>query len=172
MIGFIPVTQDGFQSVYEKMTAAFPYEERRDIDDQKKCLDNGYFNFFEIVDNGTKVGFISLWNFDEFVFIEHIAVDSDKRSGGYGSKAIELVKEKYGKKIILEAEIPVTEQQIKRIRFYDRMGFKINDYDYKQPSYHGGGGLPLKLLSYPDLINREEFDLFIKRTREHPYSKI
>lgn len=172
MIGFIPVTQDGFRSVYEKMTAAFPYEERRDIDDQKKCLDNRYFNFFEIVDNGTKVGFISLWNFDEFVFIEHIAVDSDKRSGGYGSKAIELVKEKYGKKIILEAEIPVTEQQIKRIRFYDRLGFKINDYDYKQPSYHGGGGLPLKLLSYPDLINREEFDLFIKRTREHPYSKI
>ena len=67
MIGFIPVTQDGFQSVYEKMTAAFPYEERRDIDDQKKCLDNGYFNFFEIVDNGTKVGFISLWNFQSYL---------------------------------------------------------------------------------------------------------
>lgn len=165
----IPITEERFDLVFSKMTAAFPYEERRDISDQKECLNNKFFKFLEIFDNETDVGFITIWDFPEFVFIEHLAIDEEVRAGGYGSKTIELVKETYKKPIILEAEAPETEQQIKRIRFYDRAGFKMNSYDYEQPSYHGGEGVPLKILSYPDLINQDEFDLFIKRTRENPY---
>ena len=165
----IPIEEERFDLVFSKMNAAFPYEERRDISDQKECLNNKFFNFLEIFDNEIDVGFIALWDFPEFVFIEHIAIDEEKRAGGYGSKTIELVKETYKKPIILEAEAPETEQQIKRIRFYDRLGFKINSYDYEQPSYHGGEGVPLKILSYPDILNQEEFDLFIKRTRENGY---
>ncbi len=167
----VPITEERFDLVFSKMTAAFPYEERRDISDQKECLNNNFFKFSEIFDKETVVGFIAFWNFPEFVFIEHIAIDEDKRAGGYGSKTIELVKESYKKPIILEAEAPETEQQIKRIRFYDRLGFKINSYDYEQPSYHGGVDVPLKILSYPELISQEEFDLFVKRTRENPYRK-
>ncbi len=171
MIKFIPITEERFDLVFSKMTAAFPYEERRDISDQRECLNNKFFKFFEIFDNENDVGFIALWDFPEFVFIEHIAIDEEVRAGGYGSKTIELVKETYKKPIILEAEAPETEQQIKRIRFYDRLGFKINSYDYEQPSYHGGEGVPLKILSFPELINQEEFDLFIKLTRGNPYKK-
>ncbi len=165
----VPIEEARFDLVFSKMTAAFPYEERRDISDQKECLNNKFFNFLEIFYNETEVGFITLWDFPEFVFIEHIAIDEDKRAGGYGSKTIELVKETYKKPIILEAEAPETEQQIKRIRFYDHLGFKINSYDYEQPSYHGGEGVPLKILSFPELICQEKFDLFIKRTRENGY---
>lgn len=171
MLKFVPVTEERFDLVYEKMAAAFPYEERRDISDQRECLNNKFFKFSEIFDEETDVGFTALWDFPEFVFIEHIAIDEEVRAGGYGSKTIELVKEVYKKPIILEAEAPETEQQIKRIRFYDRLGFKINSYDYEQPSYHGGEGVPLKILSFPELISQEEFDLFIKRTRENPYKK-
>ena len=165
----IPITEERFDLVFSKMIAAFPFEERRDISDQKECLNNKFFNFFEIFDNEADVGFITIWEFPEFVFIEHFAIDEDKRAGGNGSKAIELVKDAYNKPIILEAEAPETEQQIKRIRFYDRAGFKMNSYDYEQPSYHGGEGVPLKILSFPEALNQDEFDLFIKRTRENPY---
>ena len=167
----IPITEVRFDLVFSKMTAAFPYEERRDISDQKECLNNKFFKFFEIFDNETDVGFITIWDFPEFVFIEHLAIDEKVRAGGYGSKTIELVKESYKKPIILEAEAPETEQQIKRIRFYDRAGFKMNSYAYEQPSYHGGEGVPLKILSFPELLNQAEFDLFIKRTRENGYKK-
>lgn len=167
----VPITEERFDLVFSKMTTAFPYEERRDISDQKECLNNKFFKFLEIFDEEADVGFIALWDFPEFVFIEHIAIDEDKRAGGYGSKTIELLKEVYKKPVILEAEAPETEQQIKRIRFYDRLGFKINSYDYEQPSYHGGEGVPLKILSYPELISQEEFDLFISRTRENSYKK-
>lgn len=167
----IPITEERFDLVFSKMIAAFPYEERRDLLDQKECLKNKYFNYFEIFDDETEVGFIALWNFPEFIFIEHIAIDEEKRAGGYGSKAIELLKETCKKPMILESEAPETEQQIKRIRFYNRLGFKMNDYAYEQPSYHGGDGVPLKILSFPELISQEQFDLFIKLTSENPYKK-
>ena len=170
MIEFVPVSRERFPTVYGKMIAAFPLEERRNMFDQEECFKNPCFKFFEIYD-GTDVGFISLWVFGEFVFIEHLAIDENIRSKGYGSQAIELVKDTFNLPIVLEAEAPVTPQQIKRINFYSRLGFKVNDYGYYQPSYHGEEPVPLKLLSFPQLLTGEEYDLFIKRTREHPYKK-
>lgn len=169
MLRFIDVNEKTFDMVFDKMTTAFPYEERRDCFDQKKCLKNKYFKFFEIYDGNTAVGFTALWVFENFVFIEHIAIDEDKRGGGYGSKAIELIKEKYNKPIILEAEAPVTEQQIKRIKFYERLNFKVNNFDYTQPSYHGGEGVPLMILSYPNKLTNEEFEEFLRETRREAY---
>ena len=170
MISFIDVNEKTFNTVFDKMKTAFPYEERRDYSDQKECLKNKYFNFFEIYDGDVAVGFTALWVFENFVFIEHIAIDEDKRGSGYGSKAIELIKEKYNKPLILEAEAPVTEQQIKRIKFYNRLGFNVNSFNYTQPSYHGGEGVPLLILSYPNKLTDEEFEEFLKETRREVYT--
>ena len=170
MLRFIDVNEKTFNTVFDKMKTAFPYEERRDYSDQKECLENKYFKFFEIYDCDLAVGFTALWVFENFVFIEHIAIDEDKRGGGYGSKAIELIKEKYNKSLILEAEAPVTEQQIKRIKFYNRLGFNVNSFNYTQPSYHGGEGVPLLILSYPNKLTDEEFDEFLRETRREVYT--
>ena len=170
MISFIDVNEKTFNTVFDKMKTAFPYEERRDYSDQKECLENKYFKFFEIYDCDLAVGFTALWVFENFVFIEHIAIDEDKRGGGYGSKAIELIKEKYNKPLILEAEAPVTEQQIKRIKFYNRLGFNVNSFNYTQPSYHGGEGVPLLILSYPNKLTDEEFDEYLRETRREVYT--
>ena len=170
MLRFIDVNEKTFNTVFDKMKTAFPYEERRDYSDQKECLENKYFNFFEIYDDDLAVGFTALWVFENFVFIEHIAIDENKRGGGYGSKAIELIKEKYNKPLILEAEAPVTEQQIKRIKFYNRLGFNVNSFNYTQPSYHGGEGVPLLILSYPSKLTDEEFEEFLKETRREAYA--
>lgn len=170
MIRFENVTKEAFPLVYEKMKAAFPCEERRDYIDQQECMNDERFKFLEIFDDSEAVGFTALWDLDGFLFIEHIAIDQDKRSGGYGSKTIELIKSSFNKPVILEAEAPQTEQQIKRIRFYDRLGFKINDFPYEQPSYHGGEGVPLKILSYPELLSDAEFENFIFETRRSAYT--
>lgn len=172
MLRFIDVNEKTFNTVFEKMEAAFPYEERRDCFDQKECLKNEYFKFYEIYDGDTPIGFTALWIFEEFIFIEHIAIDEKKRGGGYGSKAIELIKEHYQRPIILEAEAPVTEQQIKRIRFYERLKFNVNTYDYTQPSYHGGEGVPLLILSYPNILTDEKFENFLSKTRKNVYNII
>jgi len=169
MIRFENVTEKTFPTVYEKMEAAFPIEERRTCIHQLECLKEKHFNFCEIMDGDTAVGFVSLWIFDDFVFVEHLAIDEDKRSGGYGSKTVEKIKDAYKLPVILEAEAPETEQQIKRIRFYKRLGFFVNDFYYEQPSYHGGEGVPLKILSYPESISQNEFENFVRVTREWVY---
>ena len=170
MLNFLKVSEETFEKVFNKMTDAFPYEERRSPLAQKKCMGDERFHFLEIINKETPVGFIALWEFSDYIYIEHIAIDSDKRSGGYGSKTLEKVKDTFKKKIILEAEAPETEQQKKRISFYDRAGFKVNSYDYEQPSYHGGEGVPLMILSYPDFITEEEFNRFVTETKNSVYT--
>ena len=170
MIRFIDVNEKTFDKVYDKMKAAFPYEERRDYFDEKECFKNERFKLLEIYDNEIDVGFTALWIFDSFIFIEHIAIDENKRGKGYGSKAIGFIKETYKKPLILEAEAPETEQQIKRIRFYEQLGFKVNSYNYIQPSYHNAEGVPLMILSFPEFINEDKFKEFLTETRREVYT--
>ena len=169
MIRLVSITEEAFDRVYDKMVTAFPYEERRDRSDQKDCIGKEYFSFLEIFDDNSPVGFISLWSFPEFLYIEHFAIDVNCRSHGYGSLVLQKIKDEYKKPVILEAEIPLTTEQIKRIVFYDRNGFKVNSFPYIQPSYHGGEGVPLNILSFPRLLTDEEYNTFLRHTRKNVY---
>ena len=169
MINLKPVTDEKFSSVYKRLIDAFPYEERRDERDEKKCFLKSQFNFCEIIDDGESVGLIVFWVFSKFLFVEHIAINKEIRSKGYGSKTFELLKSQYKLPIILEAESPETEMQKKRIKFYENLGFKINCYDYTQPSYHNAESVPLMVLSFPQFLNEKEFEEFFKTTREIVY---
>jgi GNAT superfamily N-acetyltransferase len=165
----INLTKENFSSVYKRLIDAFPYEERRDESDEEKCFLKKEFNFCEITDDGENVGLIVFWLFSEFLFVEHIAINKEVRSKGYGSKTIEVLKEKYNLPIILEAEAPKTETQKKRIKFYENLGFNVNPYDYTQQSYHASEGVPLLILSFPEVLSRSEFDEFFRTTRDVVY---
>ena len=169
MINLKPVTDEKFSSVYKRLIDAFPYEERRDERDEKKCFLKSQFNFCEIIDDGESVGLIVFWVFSKFLFVEHIAINKEIRSKGYGSKTFELLKSQYKLPIILEAESPETEMQKKRIKFYENLGFKVNSYSYTQPSYHNEESVPLMVLSFPQLLSESEFEEFFKTTREIVY---
>ena len=172
MIDLRPVAKERFSSVYKRLVDAFPYEERRDECDEEKCFLKSQFNFCEITDGGERVGLIVFWVFESFLFVEHIAINKEIRSKGYGSKTIELIKTKYNLPIILEAESPETEMQKKRIKFYENLGFKVNSYDYTQPSYHNAESVPLLVLSFPKVLNENEFDEFFRETRIVVYEEI
>lgn len=172
MIDLRPVAEEKFSSVYKRLIDAFPYEERRDEVDEKKCFLKSQFNFCEITDGGESVGLIVFWVFESFLFVEHIAINKEIRSKGYGSKTIDLIKSKYNLPIILEAEAPLTETQKKRIKFYENLGFKVNSYDYTQPSYHNAESVPLLVLSFPKVLNENEFDEFFRETRIVVYEEI
>ena len=172
MIDLRPVTKENFSLVYKRLIDAFPYEERRDEADEQKCFLKSQFNFCEITDDGESVGLIVFWVFESFLFIEHIAINKEIRSKGYGSKTIDLIKSKFNLPIILEAEAPETEMQQKRIKFYKNLGFKVNSYDYTQPSYHNGESVPLLVLSFPEKLNQTEYDEFFKETRIVVYEEV
>ena len=81
------------------------------------------------------LGLLTTWHFEEFIYIEHFAIDPDLRSRGYGSEALKAFIHEHGKPIVLEAEPPTDALSIRRIGFYERSGLTLYDCPYIQPAY-------------------------------------
>ena len=81
------------------------------------------------------LGLLTTWHFEEFIYIEHFAIDPTLRSQGYGSEALKAFIHEHGKPIVLEAEPPTDALSIRRIKFYERIGLTLYDFPYMQPAY-------------------------------------
>jgi len=136
---------------------AFPPEERRPWDDivRRHHADNGAahprFSLLGIYANEF-AGFITIWRFDAFDYVEHFVIAPEKRSGGIGAKAIASILAGFsaGRAVVLEAEhANQSPMAARRLDFYRRCGFTAHeDFEYIQPPYAPGlPEVPLMLLS-------------------------
>lgn len=159
---FEVLKSEDFDSMYKLMENSFPPLERRTYENQLKLLSEKYYKLSGIKDDiGNVTAFLASWEFEEFNFIEHFAVDSKMRGGGIGTKILRYYLNKSNKPVYLEVELPNTELAVRRIEFYKRLGFSLNEYDYLQPPLENGYDLlPLKVMSYPKEVNEEKFKLF------------
>lgn len=140
---------------------SFPPNERRDVDIMKKLYDSETPFFISVaIEEGRLVGFITHWELSNFVFVEHFSIAPEFRNGGYGRKAMELFIEKANRSILLEVEPPGTGLAGRRIRFYERLGFKHwTNVCYRQPPYTSGGeSIPLQLMSWGYMEVEENFE--------------
>lgn len=140
--------------------SAFPKEERRSLELQREYTDENplFYNNIILSDN-TPVGFISYWDFDDFYYVEHFAISSSQRNGGYGQKVLTYLKEKLSRPIVLEVEKPTDEFSTRRINFYKRLGYILWENEYLQPPYNEGDGhLPMHLMIWGDLDTERDFE--------------
>lgn len=139
---------------------SFPETERRDFDLFCKLLTNEErFRLYVILYNEEYAGFITLWQFEGFYYVEHFAIDSAFRSGGIGSVAMTKVKDMLDTNIILEVEDPIDDLTKRRVRFYEALGFCIVDANYKQPPYREGDSwYDMKLMSFGELEMKKEYE--------------
>jgi ribosomal protein S18 acetylase RimI-like enzyme len=156
-----------FERAFSLYESAFPVEERRDENEQQRALKNSSYHFDLIMDEDEFIGVMLYWERDEFVFLEHFTTRPEVRGNGYGAKALDLLKQK-NKTIILEIEPPTDETTERRFGFYKRNGFFMNPYYHIQAKYHiGDEDLELKILSYPEILKKEEYLSFYEyMTRE------
>lgn len=123
---------------------SFPAEERRPADDLRHRAESPAepLKVFVVFNGNDMAGFISYWEFSDFVYVEHFAVDSGVRGSGIGSRALNEFVNNFNKPVVLEVEPPeANDMAMRRIKFYTRTGFRIvEDFDYVQPPY--GPGLP------------------------------
>ena len=136
---------EDFDAVFRLLSQSFPAGERRDAAGQRALLsDSAYRVDILRAPSGGVQAMMAWWDFDDFVFFEHFAVDPACRSGGIGG-----LLARYDKPACLEAELPETELAARRIGFYERHGFTVNaDYSYFQPALAPGGSpLPMHLLT-------------------------
>lgn len=145
----------------------FDLEERRDSCDQIKVFGDDRFVSWIIEEKGERVGFLNVWEFENFTYFEHFVVYERFRGGGLGGCALDMLLQKY-KKVVLEAEPPEEGIRGRRINFYVRHGLKVNPQFYWQPPFREGGkGCELKNLSYPDYLS--DFDGVVAKIYKEVY---
>lgn len=142
-----PLKPTEFDVFYALLEASFPPEEYRARDDQRRALDDPAYHPYVLADESdTARGLVTVWDFDSFAFIEHLAVAPELRCGGRGAALLHDAFARHPKRFCLEVEPPETELARRRIGFYTRSGLSLNAaYPYIQPSL-GAGRSPIPLL--------------------------
>ncbi len=165
------ISKTEFDKVFGLMQKSFPESEYRPYEKQLKLLEMEEYKIYsKHSENGELIAFIALWNFPEFVFIEHLAVSPLCRGMGVGTKIMKEIIENYSKPIVLEIEPPKDEITIKRYHFYERLGFNICNYEYYQkPLRKGQNPLRLNLMSYPIKLDEQTFDTIKKYLQNRTY---
>lgn len=137
-----------FDQIFEIMEKSFPLTEYRTYDEQKALWKNDAYRVIGARQNGKIVAFLALWDFDNVLFLEHLATTPECRNLGIGASIIREVLESTDKLVCLEVEHPEDELTERRVGFYKRNGMFLNEYDYIQPPISKGReAVPLYIMT-------------------------
>lgn len=159
-------TDENYSLVEELLQSAFPKEERRDLEKQRRFTDNNEkFHCNAIYSNNEYVGLITYWDFTDYIYIEHFAISESLRGKGFGQKALSTIKETINKPVILEVEMPTDKNgnidpiAMKRIKFYRQSGFELHEMEYKQPPYRPDDvWLSMRLMTLGPINLRDNYE--------------
>ena len=147
------INETNFPEIYRIMQASFSDDEYRPYDEQLALFEEPEYRIYYM-----PAGFLAVWEFESFIYIEHFAVDPALRNSGTGSAMLQELVKQYQNPICLEVELPEDELTRRRIGFYERNGFVFNEYPYIQPPISKGKSpVPLRIMTYKSEITREEF---------------
>ncbi len=131
----------------------------------QNVLEKSTFHVVEHQADGRTVACLCYFDLPPFYFIEYLATDPQYRSGGIGGRMIDWLKAQ-GRPVVLESEPPHDEICRRRIAYYQRKGFRMQDYDYIMPPMGPGKRPePMLLMSTVDLSRRQLEEL--ERTLYH-----
>ena len=155
-----------FDKVFSILERSFPLEEYRPIDAQKALLGDPAYTVWLNKAEGEILGIAAVWQLGNWLFLEHLAVAPEHRNRGIGAELLRFL----GKdRCCLEVEPPETALCRRRIGFYERNGFFLNDYPYLQPSLgEGRSPVPLYIMTSGSAVSAEDFD----RVKRLLYSRV
>lgn len=157
----IDIRHPFYGQVERLMEQAFPFEERRCPEDQRRVAETDpRLTVNALVSENRFVGLLTYWKLDGMMYVEHLATLPEVRGGGMGRRVMEKLTGCSDVPVVLEVEPPVDELTRRRVDFYRRCGFVLwEKRRYLQPSYHSGSGsLPLQLMVYGGLDESLDFD--------------
>lgn len=162
--------QQVFEEFFSLMEISFPATERRDRNGFLWEYENAEFRSMCSLSEHLEA-VMNYWDMGDIIYIEHFAVAPELRGRGKGAAMMkEMLLRESGKTLVLEAELPSEGEVAKRrIGFYERLGFMMNEYSYIQPPLiKGEPPVPLAIMSCPEALSRESFD----HVRETLYRKV
>ncbi len=152
--------KDEFDQVFSMMERSFPAEEYRSYKEQKELLERPEYGIYVLHgDENTQIlTFLAMWRFSDLMFLEHFASAPEVRGRGIGSAALQEAVGRFPGQFCLEVELPETETARRRIAFYERNGFYLNDAPYFQPPISKGKrGIPLMIMTSGERVGQERF---------------
>lgn len=158
-----------FDMIYEMMQNSFPIDEYRPYLEQKKLLSLSNYKIYVLREYSEILGFVALWDFSQFIYLEHLAISHLHQNKGLGSMILKEIYSKFDKLICLEVEPPITFISKKRVDFYIRNNFYFNDHLIIQPPL-AVNQKPLSLyLITSKMCNKKEIEEIAKLLRKEVY---
>lgn len=162
LLKITPTESKLWEQVWRLYTESFPEWERRRISSHSRATEDVGFHTYIALENGNLLGLLFYWEYDKTIYLEHIAVNPAMRGKSIGSNIIRELIDKYpGYSLLLEVDPPIDEISQRRVKFYERLGFVMNDYPYMHPSYSTNGKAhELRIMSFPTAISNDKFEEF------------
>lgn len=156
-----------FDSAWNLYLKSFPRHERRHLFTQVKVLREPLYHFEVITDDEQFIGILLWWDLDDVRYIEHFATVPRLRGRGYGAQILQQFIARSPLPVLLEVEHPTDPVSHRRVDFYRRAGFTLNEHPYTHPPYkRSGTPVSLSLMTYPTAITADDTTHF--RTHHHP----
>ncbi len=151
---------------------AFAGSERRTRKEQTRVMRDPRYRFSAVMQEGLVVGVLAWWELSGFCFVEHFAISSAQRSGGFGRRALELLQAHVASPIVVDVAPFGTDcQAARRVTFYSRLGFSYSGHSVTLPAYEGKALEPSNLMSWPVALGREGREQVLETIGHEIYSQ-
>jgi len=150
-----------FRNFKEMYEVSFPIFEQRTDDQQEEAFLHSNYCLNCYFYESRLTGFIAYWEFDTYLYIEHLAIHPAERGKGLGKVMLDQLMSSHTKRLILEID-PVTDHvSARRLRFYQSLGFVENSHTHTHPAYRKGfAPHSLTVLSTQGLLPYSEYEVF------------
>ncbi|MDE7390786.1 MAG: GNAT family N-acetyltransferase [Lachnospiraceae bacterium] len=151
------VQKNNLPKLKQLYLSSFPKNERKPFYLMQIWQKRGKMEIMEINNNNEFLGLVITVIFSDLVLIDYFAVCSNLRGSGIGTKAIELIRQRYmGKRIFLEIEkpnraAPDNGNRLRRKSFYLNCGLKSCGIPVRL------FGVDMELLAFDKPINFDEY---------------
>ena len=160
-IRFKNISDNHFKKAWKIYEDAFPIEERRLLNQQINVMKESNYHFDIMIDKNELIGILLWWDFETLRHIEYFATSTKHRNKGFGKQILENFMNDNDKPILLEVELPYSTINKRRIKFYERIGYKLNQHYYEVPPFiEGNNPLQLLLMSYPTFLTEKDVEQF------------
>jgi GNAT superfamily N-acetyltransferase len=150
---------DELHEVYSRLEADFDREERK----SKQHIENLMLKKkYKLVIARHKIskeliGYAFFHEIDKLklIWLDYMAVNAEYRNNGYGTLLFRKIIEMQASGmngVFIEIKIPEEILDLKRIKFYERVGAKKLNIDYIFPNHYGGFPMYLYFVPSPNLL--------------------
>jgi ribosomal protein S18 acetylase RimI-like enzyme len=148
-----------FEQAWTIYAEAFSGHEGRARREQSRVTRHPHYRFSAIMHEDSVVGVLAWWELPGFCFVEHFAISSAQRSGGFGRRAMALLQAHVAGPILMDVDPFGTDYlAARRVAFYQRLGFHYCGTPVMLPAYEGKIAAPSNLMAWPlalDAAGRE-----------------